>query len=52
MKGYSENAQVIWYDSVTSDGKLAWQNELNQHNRYLIILILTVSMGLLSKNCI
>lgn len=24
--------KVIWYDSVTHDGKLAWQNELNENN--------------------
>lgn len=24
---------VIWYDSVTEDGKLNWQNELNMKNR-------------------
>uniref|UniRef100_A0AAY4AVR5 Cytosolic endo-beta-N-acetylglucosaminidase n=2 Tax=Denticeps clupeoides TaxID=299321 RepID=A0AAY4AVR5_9TELE len=24
---------VIWYDSVLQDGKLKWQNELNDHNR-------------------
>lgn len=26
------NGRVIWYDSVTNDGKLAWQNELNVRN--------------------
>lgn len=26
------NGKVIWYDSVTNDGKLAWQNELNVRN--------------------
>lgn len=24
---------VLWYDSVTEDGQLQWQNELNQSNR-------------------
>ncbi|XP_074081115.1 cytosolic endo-beta-N-acetylglucosaminidase isoform X2 [Macrotis lagotis] len=24
---------VIWYDSVTKDGQLKWQNELNENNR-------------------
>lgn len=24
---------IIWYDSVTRDGVLAWQNELNEYNR-------------------
>lgn len=27
---------VIWYDSVTVEGKLHWQNELNLNNRYVI----------------
>lgn len=27
-------SQVIWYDSVTIEGKLTWQNELNEFNRY------------------
>lgn len=26
-------ALVIWYDSVTKEGNLAWQNELNDYNR-------------------
>ena len=25
---------VLWYDSVTKDGELAWQNALNDKNRY------------------
>ncbi len=25
--------QVIWYDAVTSEGKLTWQNSLNALNR-------------------
>ncbi|GLJ37366.1 hypothetical protein SUGI_0758260 [Cryptomeria japonica] len=24
---------VIWYDSVTKDGQLSWQNELNEYNK-------------------
>lgn len=24
---------VIWYDSVTKDGKLRWQNQLNEYNK-------------------
>ncbi|GAA6031108.1 hypothetical protein JCM8097_004007 [Rhodosporidiobolus ruineniae] len=24
--------EVMWYDSVTKDGKLAWQNRINEHN--------------------
>lgn len=24
---------VLWYDSVTENGQLNWQNELNQNNR-------------------
>ncbi|GJQ80903.1 hypothetical protein Trydic_g4720 [Trypoxylus dichotomus] len=27
------NSYIIWYDSVTRDGKLQWQNELNEYNR-------------------
>ena len=27
------HSQVIWYDSVTVEGKLEWQNELNDLNR-------------------
>lgn len=26
------NGKIIWYDSVTRDGKLSWQNELNEKN--------------------
>ena len=26
-------AELIWYDSVTTEGKLDWQNELNDKNR-------------------
>ena len=32
------NSLVIWYDSVTYKGDLAWQNELNAKNRYIIIV--------------
>jgi len=28
-----EHSEVIWFDSVTCDGQLKWQNELNEHNR-------------------
>ncbi|KAG1695767.1 Cytosolic endo-beta-N-acetylglucosaminidase 2 [Nymphon striatum] len=28
-----EHSTVIWYDSVTKEGKLTWQNELNEMNR-------------------
>lgn len=27
------NSSIIWYDSVTAEGKLKWQNELNELNR-------------------
>jgi mannosyl-glycoprotein endo-beta-N-acetylglucosaminidase len=27
-----EHALVLWYDSVTKDGKLQWQNALNEEN--------------------
>ncbi|XP_060522438.1 cytosolic endo-beta-N-acetylglucosaminidase isoform X2 [Cylas formicarius] len=29
----NEENVVIWYDSVTEDGKLQWQDELNERNR-------------------
>ena len=27
-------SEVIWFDSVTCDGELKWQDELNEHNRW------------------
>lgn len=27
------HSEVIWYDSVTCDGELKWQCELNDRNR-------------------
>ncbi|XP_045593831.1 cytosolic endo-beta-N-acetylglucosaminidase [Procambarus clarkii] len=33
MKESCPDALVIWYDSVTIEGKLLWQNELNNLNR-------------------
>lgn len=34
LYGKSHNIhRVIWYDSVTENGKLEWQNELNPHNQ-------------------
>ncbi|CAG0910058.1 unnamed protein product, partial [Darwinula stevensoni] len=32
MKGSNPNGMVLWYDAVTVDGKLLWQNELNDKN--------------------
>eukprot|EP00094_Tigriopus_californicus_P010058 TCALIF_09699-PA protein Name:"Similar to ENGASE Cytosolic endo-beta-N-acetylglucosaminidase (Homo sapiens)" AED:0.13 eAED:0.13 QI:0/-1/0/1/-1/1/1/0/383 len=32
MRKLNPNSNVIWYDSVTKDGKLDWQNELNENN--------------------
>lgn len=26
------NGRVIWYDSVTTDGALLWQNQVNSKN--------------------
>lgn len=28
-----KNSEIIWYDSVTRDGELKWQNELNDLNK-------------------
>jgi len=33
----SNNSQVIWYDSITKEGKLDWQNELNDLNRFFFL---------------
>ncbi|XP_034941468.1 cytosolic endo-beta-N-acetylglucosaminidase [Chelonus insularis] len=33
MHSNIEGSEVIWYDSVTIDGKLKWQNQLNEHNK-------------------
>lgn len=30
----NEENMIIWYDSVTENGKLSWQNELNLQNKY------------------
>lgn len=32
MKSEIDGSQVIWYDSVTKDGQLIWQNALNSEN--------------------
>lgn len=33
MRQSNANSCVIWYDAVTIEGKLEWQNELNQKNK-------------------
>lgn len=33
LKESNPNALVIWYDAVTREGKLDWQNELNDRNK-------------------
>jgi hypothetical protein len=34
------NSTVLWYDSVTIHGKLDWQDQLSQLNKYVSYLIL------------
>jgi len=36
MQMIGKHHQLIWYDSVTIEGKLDWQNELNDKNRYIL----------------
>lgn len=33
MRERCSRSQVIWYDAVTTEGKLKWQNTLNALNR-------------------
>ena len=33
MRGVCSRSQVIWYDAVTTEGHLKWQNTLNALNR-------------------
>ena len=33
LRHSNPNSCVIWYDAVTIEGKLDWQNELNDKNR-------------------
>ena len=33
MRQSNPNSCVIWYDAVTVEGKLDWQNELNEKNK-------------------
>ena len=42
------NSLVIWYDSVTYKGDLAWQDELNAKNRYILNQICQVVVNLLN----
>lgn len=39
MHEANQDSIVIWYDSVIQSGELKWQNELNEHNRFVIFLI-------------
>ena len=33
LRQLGQHQQLIWYDSVTKEGRLEWQNELNDNNR-------------------
>lgn len=30
---------ILWYDSVVQDGKLKWQNELNDLNKWVLLFL-------------
>ena len=36
------NSEVIWYDSVTIDGELKWQNQLNEVGSSINLQIYTL----------
>lgn len=38
-------SRVIWYDAVTAEGKLKWQNELNDRNEYVAFLFIYSSFN-------
>ncbi len=33
MRQQCSRSQVIWYDAITTEGSLTWQNTLNELNR-------------------
>ena len=37
MHAANPSSQVIWYDSVTVQGELKWQDELNANNRLFFL---------------
>ena len=37
-------SKVIWYDSVTVDGNLKWQNSLNKMNQYVFKSVMQSSL--------
>ena len=39
------HSEVIWFDSVTQDGELRWQDELNEHNRFCVVLQSSLSLN-------
>jgi endo-beta-N-acetylglucosaminidase D len=38
MRQSNPNSAVIWYDAVTVEGELDWQNELNAKNKIFLPL--------------
>ena len=36
MHAAKQESEIVWYDSVTNQGSLEWQNELNSKNRYAL----------------
>lgn len=40
MHDFCPGSKVIWYDSITTEGKLKWQNMLNHLNQYAFVALL------------
>lgn len=45
MRQQHPDPMVLWYDAVTVEGQLSWQNTLNDANRYAALVTLCVSVS-------